>query len=99
MNPSTLNPSIGTTSAVPAVAEITEVVIGIVAGELGAEPASLAPDSDLRAVEGADSIRVLRIIATIEQRYDIELEDADVFGVSTVDEVVTVVRAALDGAR
>ncbi|MDN5859240.1 MAG: phosphopantetheine-binding protein [Pseudonocardia sp.] len=42
---------------------------------------------------------VLRIIATIEQRYDIELEDADVFGVSTVDEVVSVVRAALDGAR
>lgn len=88
-----------TTSAVPTVSEITQVVVGIVAGELGLGPGSLATDSDLRAVEGADSIKVLRIIATIEQRYDVELEDADVFGVSTVEEVVTVVRAALDGPR
>jgi acyl carrier protein len=83
------------TSASTTATGITASVIGIVAGELGVHPAELHPDSDLRAVEGADSIKVLRIIAKIEQRYDVELEDEDVFGVSTVEQVAGVVAAAL----
>ncbi len=75
--------------------EITTSVIEIVADVLGCDAADLAPDSDLRTVEGADSIRVLRIIAKIEQRYDVELDDADVFAVSTVEQVATVVAAAM----
>lgn len=75
--------------------EITGAVVGIVADVLGVEPGSLGTDTDLRTVEGADSIKVLRIIAKIEQRYDIELEDEDVFGVSTVDQVADVVAAAV----
>jgi acyl carrier protein len=75
--------------------EITASVIEIVADVLGRDAADLAPDTDLRTVEGADSIRVLRIVARIEQRYDIELDDADVFAVSTVDQVATVVSAAV----
>jgi acyl carrier protein len=76
-------------------AEITGAVVEIVAEVLGVEAADLGTDTDLRAVEGADSIKVLRIIAKIEQRYDVELEDEDVFGVSTIAQVVEVVGAAL----
>lgn len=76
-------------------AEITNSVVEIVAEVLGTDPADLRPDTDLRSVEGADSIKVLRIIAKIEQRHDIELEDADVFGVSTVEQVAGVVSAAV----
>ena len=79
--------------------EITGSVVEIVAEVLGVEPASLGTDTDLRAVEGADSIKVLRIIAKIEQRYDIELEDEDVFGVSTVDQVADVVARRCGNAR
>lgn len=82
-----------TTSAISR-PEITAAVIEIVAGVLGTPAADLHEDSDLRAVEGADSIKVLRIIAKIEQRYDVELEDEDVFGVSTIAEVADVVAAA-----
>jgi acyl carrier protein len=78
-----------------ATTEITTSVIEIVADVLGADVADVAPDTDLRTVEGADSIKVLRIIAKIEQRYDIELDDEDVFGVSTVEQVASVVAAAV----
>jgi len=80
-----------TMSAAPTSSEITAVVVEIVATELGVAPTDLAPETDLRAVEGADSIKVLRMIARIEQRYDIELEDSDVFGVTTVAQIVDVV--------
>ena len=76
-------------------AGITGAVVEIVAEVLGIEPGTLGTGTDLRTVEGADSIKVLRIIAKIEQRYDIELEDEDVFGVSTVDQVADVVAAAV----
>ena len=76
---------------------ITEAVVGIVAEVLGVDAADLSTDTDLRTVEGADSIKVLRIIAKIEQRYDVELEDEDVFGVSTVAQVAEVVGAAVAG--
>ncbi|WP_018331342.1 acyl carrier protein [Actinomycetospora chiangmaiensis] len=76
-------------------ATLREAVRGIVTAELGLAPDALRDDDDLRAVEGADSIKVLRIIARIEQRFDVELEDSDVFGVSTVDGIVGVVTAAL----
>lgn len=75
--------------------EVTTTVIEIVAEVLGVDAADVAPDTDLRTVEGADSIKVLRIIAKIEQRYDVELDDADVFGVSTVEQVARVVATAV----
>lgn len=76
-------------------AEITGAVVEIVAEVLGVEAADLGTDTDLRAVEGADSIKVLRIIAKIEQSYDIELEDDEIFGLTTIDEVVALVDRAI----
>lgn len=71
-------------------------VTAIVAAELGVPADSLAADTDLREVEGADSIKVLRMIAKIEQTYDVELEDEDIFAVHTIDEVVALVTAAVE---
>lgn len=70
-------------------------ITAIVATELKVPADSLASDTDLREVEGADSIKVLRMIAKIEQTYDVELEDEDIFAVHTVDEVVALVTAAV----
>jgi acyl carrier protein len=78
-------------------AGITSTVVRIVAEVLGIDAAELSTDTDLRTVEGADSIKVLRIIAKIEQHYDVELEDEDVFGVTTVAQVSEVVGAAMGG--
>lgn len=77
------------------VSTLDATVTEIVAAELGRAPESLARDTDLRAVEGADSIKVLRMVAKIEQAYDIELEDEEIFGLTTLDEVITVVGRAI----
>jgi acyl carrier protein len=74
------------------VGEITEIV----ADELGVPAGSLAPSTDLRGLEGADSVRLLRVVAKIERRFDVELEDEDVFGVSSVADLATVVGAVLE---
>lgn len=76
--------------------EITDTVRSLVSEVLGVSAAELAVDTDLRGVEGADSVRVLRLIARIEREYDVELEDSDVFGVSSIAEIAEVVRKALD---
>jgi acyl carrier protein len=75
--------------------ELIHEVTGIVAEELGLAPESVSPDADLRAAEGADSVKVLRVIARIERAHDVELDDEDVFGVTTVREVAEVVQRAL----
>lgn len=88
-----------TTDAGTDATAVAETVTEIVAAALGREAGELSPDTDLRAVEGADSIKVLRIVAKIEQTYDIELEDDDIFGLRTIEEVVVLVGRTLDGDR
>ncbi|MCF7548541.1 acyl carrier protein [Pseudonocardia sp. WMMC193] len=75
---------------------LTETVRAIVGEVLSVPAADLPTDTDLREVEGADSIKVLRLIARIEREYDVELEDEDVFGVSSIAEIADVVRKALE---
>jgi acyl carrier protein len=92
-----------TTSQNPAtssvsVADITATLTDIVAAELGVAPTSIRPDTNLRTMEGADSVKVLRTVAKIERAYDIELEDEDVFGASSVAEIAKVVHRALEAS-
>lgn len=75
--------------------QIVEQVTAIVARELGVLPAAVAPGADLRTFEGADSVKMLRVVAKVEQTYDVELDDSDVFAVSCVADVASVVRRAL----
>jgi acyl carrier protein len=83
------------TTSTPTREQITATVTAIVADVLAVPAAALDTGTDLREVEGADSIKVLRLIARIEREYDVELEDADVFGVSTIADVTGVVEKAL----
>jgi acyl carrier protein len=75
--------------------DITATLTGLVAAEFGLSAAELAPDLDLASVEGADSVKVLRIVARIERTYDIELEDDQVFGFKTIRDVSEAVTAAI----
>lgn len=78
--------------------EILRTVTAIATAETGIPEAELRPDQDLRGMAGVDSVRVLRMVAKIERAYDIELEDQDVFGLSSLNDVVTVVGKALGEA-
>ncbi len=82
-------------TAPPPDADIAATVTAIAAAELGVPAAGLRPDADLRAIEGMDSVKVLRMVARIEQAYDIELDDEVVFGLSTIGGTVDAVRDAL----
>jgi acyl carrier protein len=75
--------------------DIVTTVTEIAAAELGVPAASLAQDTDLREIEGMDSVKVLRMIAKIEHAYDIELDDEVVFDLSTISATTEAVRAAL----
>jgi acyl carrier protein len=75
--------------------EIIATITDIAAAELGVPEASLTPDVDLRAILGIDSVKVLRMIARIERKYDIELSDEDVFSLTTIEGTASAVRAAL----
>jgi acyl carrier protein len=75
--------------------DIIVTVTAIAAAELGVPAGSLRPDTDLRAIEGMDSVKVLRVVARIEQAYDIELDDEVVFGLSSIAGTAEAVTQAL----
>nr|MDT0664489.1 acyl carrier protein [Micromonospora sp. DSM 115978] len=80
-----------TTSTEQIVDELTTIVVQ----ELAVAADQLTPDTDLRTLDGADSVKMLRVVAKVEKRYDVELDDDDVFSVSTIAEVAAVVHHAL----
>lgn len=75
--------------------DIITTLTGLAAAEFGRPAEELTPDLDLSTVEGADSVKVLRVIAKIERTYDIELEDDEVFGFKTIGDVAASVRSTL----
>ncbi|WP_239334339.1 acyl carrier protein [Frankia sp. CiP3] len=75
--------------------QIVATITGIVTEELGLTTGSVAPSTDLRSMQGADSVKVLRMIARIERHYDVELDDEDIFTLSSIHDVALVVAGAL----
>jgi acyl carrier protein len=65
------------------------------ADALPAGPRAIGPDDVLREVPGADSVHLLRVIADVERRWGVELDDEDIFGPITLDDLVTLVCAQL----
>ena len=75
--------------------DIVATVTAMVVEQVGEDAAKAGPDADLTAMDGVDSVKVLRVVAAIERRYDIELEDEDVFGVKTIRDVAKCVSVAV----
>jgi len=60
------------------------------------DPESIGADDLLRDLPGADSVHVLQVLSQIEQQWDIELEDEEIFGrMLSLDELVRLVCAHL----
>lgn len=74
-------------------ADVLTVITDIVARELGIPADELTPELDLRGAEEADSMKVLVLISRIERAFDIEIEDEDVFTLSSINDVVRIVIA------
>jgi acyl carrier protein len=61
------------------------------AAELKIAPADIAGDAVLKQLPGADSVRLMRIVARAEREFDLEFDDEDIFKVRTLDELVGLV--------
>jgi acyl carrier protein len=70
----------------------TATIAKIICDTLQISPATLAATQNLRQLEKVDSINLVRVMARIEDHFDIELEDDLVFEVTTLDELVAAVR-------
>lgn len=67
--------------------EIGQTVRSMVSEELNIPLDDLQLDTNLRELQGVESIKVLRIVTKLERMYDIELDDETVFQVSTIQEL------------
>ncbi len=63
------------------------------AKELGIDIGEIAENTVLKQLPGADSVRLLRVVAQIERVYDVEFEDEDIFGVGTPRQLADLVLA------
>ena len=68
-----------------------EEITSMVALHLGR--ATVSPDDHLVEDLGCESADIVNIIAAIEERYSLELDDDDLLDVSTVGDLVALVRS------
>lgn len=71
---------------------LVDTVAAISAEQLGVER-PLDPATDLRTLDGVDSLRLLRLVTRIEEHFGVELDDAEVFDTHTVGGLADLVRA------
>lgn len=69
----------------------------LVETELVLEPGALQPDERLADLRGADSVKLLRVIARLERLYNVEFDDDEVFGAVTARDLAALVVARRSG--
>lgn len=75
-------------------ADIVTTIRGYIAEELALPAGDIGDDLPLKELAGADSVKMLRVVARIERHYDTEFEDEDVFKVHTLNELTDLVLAS-----
>jgi acyl carrier protein len=67
----------------------------IIAAELGVEPEEVQPETEIPKIRGADSIRQLEATMAIEDEFDLEIPDAILDQLQTLDDLTRYVAARL----
>jgi acyl carrier protein len=71
--------------------DVLATILELVAAEFELPAGQVSGDAVLKQLPGADSVRLLRVVAKVERRYDVEFEDEDIFRVRTADELAALV--------
>jgi acyl carrier protein len=71
--------------------KLRTIISRIICETLEITPAALEQTQNLRQLESVDSINLVRVIARIEEQFDVVLDDDLVFEVTTLDELVSAV--------
>lgn len=91
------------TTTVPAVllapAEVRARIVRVLAEIMERDVESVAQVKELRADLGMDSLHALEFLSCISHEFRIDLAVEDAFGITTLDEVVSLVSAQLEAQR
>jgi len=70
--------------------EIEDTIRAVVQATLKLPNADISSTTNLRDLPGVESIKILRIVANLEKKFDVRLDDQVVFRVSTIAELAKV---------
>ncbi|MEM9742727.1 MAG: acyl carrier protein [Pseudomonadota bacterium] len=73
-------------------------IIDMVAQAFGLEPGTLTPESGREEIDEWDSMGMLMLMAELDERYDLIVEEEVLAGLETVADIVKLVRAQGDVA-
>lgn len=90
-----------TSLAFPVMTEpgIEDAIKKIVQNTLNLPESELASTTNLRDLPGVESIKILRIVASLEKKFDIRLDDQVVFSLSTIEELAAAVSKMVEQRR
>jgi acyl carrier protein len=71
---------------------IESVIRGILTKNLGTDAEALSPDTPVRALPAADSLKMLSVILEVEKYFDIEIPDDATFRIETIGEFEVLVK-------
>lgn len=71
---------------------VESVIRGILTKNLGTDAGALSPDTPVRALPAADSLKMLSIILEVEKHFDIEIPDDATFRIETIGEFEVLVK-------
>jgi acyl carrier protein len=67
--------------------------------ELKLDISTVEENVALRGLPGADSVRLVRVVALLERQFDVEFDDESVFAVTTIGDLVALVSAHVTEGR
>lgn len=70
---------------------IGQQVCAVIAAELGCPAEQIGPDTTLSDLSGLDSLKLFRIVNTIEYKWNIELADEEAYQLQSVPELVSLI--------
>ena len=76
-----------------------ESVIGLIAEQTGMNGDYLDDDSDLVMDVGMDSLDIPELMLTIEDEYDIEVDDTDIEQIHTIGDICLMVQKKADAVK
>lgn len=74
--------------------EILQAIREVASKELGIPESDIGLDDDLATLENVDSVKVLRVVARLERRLGVQIEDDDIFALQKVSDLVKLLEDA-----
>lgn len=75
---------------------VFEKIKGIVSQQLGVDADEITMESTFVEDLGADSLDVVELVMAMEDEFDLEIDEEEADGISTISDVVEYIKAKID---